>query len=237
MGVKLFPSSRVETESDIDLNWVNFLRRLPSLFVGLFLFGCGMAANLQSNLGMMPWGILHVGLAKATPLTIGQADQLVGLLVLVISWILGFAPGLGTIANMLFIGFFVDLILSWNVIPLQTELPGQLMLLLMSVVLLGVGSLFYLQVQLGAGPRDGLMLGLVKKLNVPIAYTRAAIEITVLFFGFLLSGPVGVGTAVVAFTVGYSVQFFFKLGHFSSQSKQMDLSQLHSSLKKKQKPE
>jgi uncharacterized membrane protein YczE len=237
MVVKQFAGSRGDIGLNAALNWVSFLKRLPSLFTGLFLFACGIAANLQSDLGMMPWGVLHVGLAKVTPLTIGQADQLVGLLVFVISWALGFAPGLGAVANMFFVGFFVDLVLSWNLIPRQTELPGQLMLLFVSVVLLGVASLFYLRVQLGAGPRDGLMLRLVKKLDVPVAYVRAAIEITVLVLGFLLGGPVGVGTAVVALTVGYSVQFFFKLGHFSSQSRQMDLSQLYSYLKKPQKRE
>jgi uncharacterized membrane protein YczE len=233
MVVNLLATSRVDSELDTAMNWVTFLKRLPSLFIGFFLFGCGIVANLQSNLGMMPWGVLHVGLARVTPLTIGQANQLVGLLVLGVSWALGFAPGLGTVANMLFIGFFVDRILTWNVIPLQTELPGQLVVV--SVVLLGVASLFYLRVQLGAGPRDGLMLGLVTKLDVPVAYVRATIEITVLVLGFIMGGPVGIGTAVIALAVGYSVQFFFKLGHFSSQSNQMDLVQLYCSLKKPQK--
>jgi uncharacterized membrane protein YczE len=237
MVVEPFAGNRGIIELDTAVSWGSFLQRFPSLFIGFFLFACGIAANLQSNLGMMPWGVLQVGLANVTPLTIGQADQLVGLLVLVISWALGFAPGLGTVANMFFVGFFVDLVLSWNVIPLQTELPGQLMLLFVSVVLLGVASLLYLRVQLGAGPRDGLMLGLVKKLAVPVAYVRAAIEVSVLVLGFLMGGPVGAGTAMVALTVGYSVQFFFKLGHFSSQSSQMDLRQLYSCLKRQQKRE
>lgn len=219
----------------IALSWVTFLRRLPSLFLGFFLFGLGIVANLQSNLGMMPWGVLHVGLAKVTPLTIGQASQLVGLVVIFISCVLGFTPGFGTLANMFFVGLFVDLWMSWNLIPPQFELPGQIFLLLSSIVIFGLGSLFYLRVQLGAGPRDGLMLGLVKKLDKPVAYIRAAIEVTVLILGFLLGGPVGVGTAVVALTMGYSVQFLFKLGRFNSKSEQIDLLQLYRHLKKPQK--
>lgn len=219
------------------LNWVILLKRLPSLFLGLFLFSLGIVANLQSNLGMMPWGVLDVGLAKVTPLTIGQASILIGLLVIFIGYLLGFTPGLGTLANMFFIGYFIDLIMWWNLIPMQTEPLGQLMLLLLSIMILGLATLFYLRVRLGAGPRDGLMLGLVKKLDKPVAYIRASIEITVLVLGFLMGGPVGVGTLVTALTVGYSVQFFFKLGHFSGKSNQIDLRQLYRYLKKRQKPE
>jgi uncharacterized membrane protein YczE len=107
----------------------------------------------------MPWGVLDVGLAKVTSFTIGQASILIGLLVIFIGYLLGFIPGLGTLANMFFIGYFIDLIMWCNLIPMQTEPPGQLMLLLLSIMILGLATLFYLRVQLGAGPRDGLMLG------------------------------------------------------------------------------
>jgi uncharacterized membrane protein YczE len=224
-------------EMDTTLNLVSFLKRLPSLFLGFFLFGFGLVANLQSNLGMTPWGVLNVGLAKVTPFTIGQISQLVGLLIVFISYFLGFFPGIGTLTNMFFVGFSVDLIMGWNLIPIQTELAGQLGLLLLSVLAFGVASLFYLRVQLGAGPRDGLMLGLVKTLNKPVASIRAVIEVTVLILGFLMGGPVGIGTVVTALTVGSSVHFFFKMGHFNSKSKQIDLLQLYRFLKKPQKGE
>jgi len=84
---------------------------------------------------------------------------------------------------MYFIGFFIDLIIRWDLIPMQTELTGQLGLLLFSVMVLGVASLFYLRVQLGAGPRDCLTIGLVKKLDKPVAYVRGTIEVTVLILG------------------------------------------------------
>jgi uncharacterized membrane protein YczE len=186
---------------------------------------------------MAPWGVLSVGMSKITPLTIGQATQLVGLLIVFISCLLGFTPGIGTLANMFFIGLFVDLIMCWNLIPMQTEIAGQLVMLLLSVLVLGVASLFYLRVQLGAGPRDGLMLGLTKKLDKPVAYIRTSMEVTVSIIGYLMGGPVAIGTVVTALTVGYSVQFFFKLGHLSSKSEQMDLLQLYRFLKKQQKLE
>lgn len=216
----------------ISRNWRDFLGRLPSLFLGFFLFALGIVANLNANLGMMPWGVLHVGIANVTPLTLGQTAQLVGLVIILIGWLLGFPPGFGTVANMYFIGFFIDRLLEWNVIPAQTEVVGQLGILFLSIIIMGLASFFYLRVRLGAGPRDGLMIGLIKKLGAPVSYVRGAIEITVVVLGFLLSGPIGLGTVVSALLIGYSVQFFFKLGRFDRTSEQMNLLQLYRYLKR-----
>lgn len=218
-------------KSDTARNWLTFLKRLPSLFLGLFLFAFGMVANLHSNLGMNPWGVLHVGIAKITPLTIGQATQLVGFVLVILGWLMGFAPGLGTLANMYFVGFFTDLIIEWDLIPQQTEPAPQFGLLLISIAVIGLGSFFYLRAQLGAGPRDSLMIGLIKKLNKPVAHVRAALELTALTLGYLMGGPVGIGTVVTALTIGYSIQFFFKLGRFNSEAEQMNLLELYKFLK------
>ncbi len=204
-----------------------FLLKLPSLYFGLFLFAAGSVTNLYSGLGMSPWGVFHVGLTGPTGLTLGQVSQLVGLAVLLIGWGLGFPPGWGTVMNMFFIGWFTDRIIEWNLVPKPTDVIGQYALLIMSLVFVGLGSLFYMRVQLGAGPRDGLMVGLVKKLNRPIFLVRASIEVTVLVLGFFLGGPVGVGTVVTALTLGYSVQYAFKFGRFEGKSKQMNLWELY----------
>ena len=172
-------------------NWVVLLRKMPSLLFGLFLFAMGVVANLYSDLGMSPWGVLSVGIAGRTPLTIGQASQVVGFVVLAIGWLLGYVPGLGTVANMYFIGLFVDVIMAWGLLPLPSDDVGRFMMLFFSVVLIGVASYFYLRVRLGAGPRDGLMMGLMRRLNRPASTIRGTIEVTVLVAGYLLGGPVG----------------------------------------------
>jgi len=168
-------------------NWVELLKRLPSLFAGLFLFSTGLVMNLYSGLGMNPWGVLSVGIARHTHTTFDQASQVLGLIVLVVGWALGFAPGLGTFANMYFIGFFIDGIIEWNMLTAPTNLIAKFVMLLFSIVLIGIASYFYLRVQLGAGPRDGFMMGLVRKLDYPVSWIRATIEITVLIIGFLLA--------------------------------------------------
>ena len=150
-------------------NWILFLRKLPSLFFGLFLFSAGMVANLNSDLGMSPWGVLNVGITNHTYFSLGQATQIIGIIVLLIGWGLGFPPGFGTLMNMYFIGFFIDVIMREKLIPQPKDFFGQIILLGFSVLILGVGSLFYLSPKLGAGPRDGLMMGLVQKYNKTVA--------------------------------------------------------------------
>jgi len=207
-------------------NWVSFLVKLPGLIVGLFLFAVGVVMNLYSNLGMSPWGVLQVGIVNYVPLTLGQVSQLVGLVVLAIGWLLGFPPGLATLMNMYFIGLFIDLIMEWGLVPRFSSILGESLLLLGSIVAIGIGSLLYMGPRLGAGPRDGLMLGLVQKLDRPISQVRGAIEGTVLILGYLMGGPVGVGTVITALTVGLSVQFFLRLGGYERGSKHMSLLEL-----------
>lgn len=213
-------------------NLLSFTGKLPSLFFGLFLFAAGSVSNLYSGLGMNPWGVFHVGLMAPLGLTLGQVAQLVGFFVLLGGWVLGFAPGFGTVMNMIFIGWFTDRIIELNIVPKPNDIVGQYLLLLTSVLCVGAGSLFYMRVQLGAGPRDGLMVGLVKKLDRPVSIVRGSIEVTVLVIGYLMGGPVGIGTIITALSIGYSVQYAFKFGKLKGKSPQMNLWELYGYLTK-----
>ena len=204
-------------------HWFDFLRRLPGLFVGLFFFALGVVMTLYADLGMAPWGVLQVGLTRYTSLSFGQVSQVVGLAVLVLGWLLGFPPGFGTVMNMYFVGFFMDQIMAWGLVPTPGSLPGQLVLLVAGILVLGAASYMYLSPRLGAGPRDGLMMGLVQRLSRPVYQVRAAIEVTVLALGYLMGGPVGVGTLITAFTTGYAVQLAFRLGGYDKDARHMDL--------------
>jgi uncharacterized membrane protein YczE len=213
-------------KSTLARNWMTFLSRMPSLFIGLFIFSAGVVGNLHAGLGMMPWGVLNVGLEKMTPLTLGEVSQVVGLVVLLLGWFLGFPPGFSTFVNMYIIGVYIDWIIAVRLIPLPEALPFQLGLLLLSVTFLGLGTLLYIRTGLGAGPRDGLMMGLVNKTGRPVSTIRGSIEITVLAIGYLLGGPVGIGTVISAMTVGYSVQLAFRLGGYSNDTEQLDIYEL-----------
>jgi uncharacterized membrane protein YczE len=114
-------------------------------------------------------------------------------------------PGIGTILNALIIGLMIDICIKF--VPTPENYISQLFLAIIAVLTVGLGGGIYLVANLGAGPRDGLMIGLQKKTSLPIATVRAAIEITVMSIGWYLGGTVGVGTLLFAFGIGPAVAF------------------------------
>lgn len=187
------------------------IKRIIFLLWGLFLFGIGIVMTIKSNLGTAPWDALHLGLIHYLPLTLGQVSQLTGILVILISFCLGVKPGWGTIANMYFIGVFIDLIMANKWIPDPTHLLSQVGLLLAGILIIGWGSFFYLSAALGAGPRDSFMVGAIAKTGWPVWKVRTVIESSVAILGYFLGGPIGIGTILIALTLGPSIQWAFSL--------------------------
>jgi len=187
--------------------------RLAWLVAGLFLFSCGIVFFLASRLGLPPWDVLHQGLAKHTPLSFGVANEVVGLIVLVLAWALGARIGIGTAANAILIGLFVVLLqpLVTTDALVGVDLAGRIALLAAGLVLFGVGSALYIGAALGAGPRDSLMLVGAHRTGFRLGWVRALIESTVLLAGFALGGHVGVGTVVFAALIGPAVETSFWL--------------------------
>jgi uncharacterized protein len=195
-------------------NELNMALRLTLLMSGLFCYGLAIALVVRAGLGLGSWDVFHQGLTRITPLTLGQAGQVTGLAIIVISLVMGVKPGIGTLANMYFIGFWVDVILGANVIPDADKLAGlplQLLFVIASIFILGLGSGMYIKAGLGAGPRDSFMLALVQKTGWRVAICRAIMETTVCLVGWLLGGLVGVATLIIAFGVGPAVELGFKI--------------------------
>lgn len=181
-------------------------RRLTQLFVGLSLFGVSMAMMLRATLGLNPWDVLHDGLTRHLPLTFGQIVIVASFAVLLL-WIpLRQWPGLGTVANALWIGLATDAAL--HVLAAPHELPLRGALMLGGVLLNGLASALYIGAQLGPGPRDGLMTGLHHRTGLSLRRVRALLEITVLAAGWALGGVAGAGTVLYALSIGPLVQFF-----------------------------
>jgi uncharacterized membrane protein YczE len=175
---------------------------------GLTLFGLGLALMVISDLGLSPWDVLHQGISRQTGIPIGTAVIITGFAVLLL-WIpLHERIGIGTIANAIVIGLVLDGALL--VLPETLEnVVLRWVALLTGVVIVAIGSGFYIGAGLGPGPRDGLMTGLARR-GISIAWARAWIEITALVTGWLLGGTVGVGTVLFAFGMGPLVQFFLQ---------------------------
>ena len=181
----------------------NLLGRHLLLQAGFILMAAGTALALRAHLGLSPWDVFHQGLSRHTPLTIGEASIVVGLVVLLVSMVLGVRPGVGTVLNMLLLGFWIDRILSLPIPDLTHDpWPAQAGMLVAALVCTGVGSGAYIGARLGAGPRDGFMLVLCRRLGVSIVWVRGAMELTVCLSGFVLGGTVGAGTVCSALLLG-----------------------------------
>ena len=182
---------------------------LAVLLFGLWLFGIGEAALVNSSLGNTPWTVLAEGIANHSRLDIGGATILVSVLVLV-GWIpLRQRPALGTLANVVVIGVSLDVMRP--LLPQPGSVPARALEAAAGIVTIGVASAFYLTANLGPGPRDGWMTGLHRRLGYPIASVRVAIELTVLAVGVVLGGTVGVATVAFALFVGYCLAWTLRL--------------------------
>ena len=174
-------------------------RRLPLLVAGLFLLGAGIAVSLRAELGVAPWDVFHQGVAEVTGLSFGLVVVLVGVVVL-LAWIpLRQRMGPGTILNTLSVGFIANL--GLYLIPQQHLLVVRIPLLVGSIVLFGTGAGLYIGSGLGPGPRDGLMTAITARGH-RLWVVRTVIECTVMVIGFALGGHVGIGTVLLAFSIG-----------------------------------
>ncbi len=170
------------------------------LILGLILFGLGETLLITANAGVSPWTVLAQGISVKTGYSIGITTFVVSISVLCL-WIpLRQKPGIGTILNTIIISVVIDVSLPY--LPSPELLVIQILQIIIGVLIVGLGSGFYLVANLGPGPRDGLMTGLQKKTNQPISLIRAIIEISAVIGGWYLGGVVGIGTIVFALGIG-----------------------------------
>jgi uncharacterized membrane protein YczE len=184
------------------------VRRLAQLYLGLALYGLGIALQVSSRLGNDPWDTLHQGLSRRTGLSIGTWIILTGALVMLL-WIpMRQRPGLGTVSNVVLIGVFTDLFL-W-LLPGPHALVLRWAYLVVAIVVGGFATGCYIGAGFGPGPRDGLMTGLAGRGH-SVRVVRTAIEVTVLALGWLLGGTAGVGTLLYALAIGPLTHVFLPL--------------------------
>ncbi len=168
------------------------------------LYGISMALLIRSRLGNMPWDVLHQGLSRHLHHSIGTVTIVVGAIVLLL-WIpLREKPGFGTVSNVVVIGISVDAALA--LIPGTDSLPVRALLAGAGIALNAVATAAYIGAQLGPGPRDGLMTGLVRTTGRSVRLVRTGIEVVVVVLGVLLGGTVGLGTVLYALAIGPLVQ-------------------------------
>ena len=200
MFLKIKKIPKVKWSSEKPFNFKPKFSTFFFLCFGLSLFGLGEGLLIVSFTGGSPWSVLAQGISLNVNLSIGTITLLISIAVLIL-WIpLGQKPGMGTIFNALIIAIMIDLCIKY--VPTPSNYINQLVLATISVITVGIGGGIYLVSNLGAGPRDGLMIGLQKVTNFPIAAVRATLEISVVSIGWYLGGTVGFGTLFFAFGIG-----------------------------------
>ena len=202
LSIKSVP--KTSWSSDTPLNFKPRLKTFILLCLGLSLFGFGESLLIHSTIGVSPWTVLAEGLSLKLNWSVGFATFIVSVLVLS-TWIfLKQKPGLGTLLNIIIIAGMIDISLFLFDFSTNSYLLNILTGIL-GVLFVGLGSGIYLIANLGPGPRDGLMTGLQRITNFPIAWVRASIEISVVILGWILGGTVGLGTLIFAFGIGPAV--------------------------------
>lgn len=191
---------------------------IVKMTLGFIVCACGIVMAINSNLGLSPWDVFHQGLTNITNLTMGQAGIVVGVFIVIITSILGLKVGLGTIANILVIGYFIDFIMYKELIPVCNSIYLGIFMMIAGMIMSAIGTYLYITCGMGCGPRDGLMIALAKITGKPVGIIRGFIEIGALTIGWFLGGFVGIGTIINAFGIGYFVQIVFKILKFDAKS-------------------
>ena len=170
------------------------------LLLGLIVFGFGHAILFAANLGVSPWMVLSQGISVQTGWSIGWTIIAVSVLVLVLWWPLKQVPGLGTIINSLVVAAVIEVLI--NFLPTFDDILAQSFQALIGIIFIAMGTGIYLIANLGPGPRDGLMTGLQKVTDLPLAYIRNGLELTVALVGWTIGGTAGITTLMFAILIG-----------------------------------
>lgn len=183
--------------------------RVVWFYLGLAVLSLGFALVIRADVGAAPWDIFHLGIAGQTGLPYGLTVQASGLVIILLNLALHIKPSLGMVLNMLSVGPMVQVVMAQ--LPLPDSLAGRWLMLIAGVLISGIGTALYVSADLGSGPRDGLMIGLTRRLGWPVAVIKNSMDLIAAVTGWLLGGPIGLGSLVVALTLGPSVQFGMSL--------------------------
>ncbi len=187
----------------------NFVIRLLNLYIGLMIYGLGVALTVDAAMGIAPWDVLAQGISLQSGLSFGVSTVVVSAIVLLL-WIpLKVRPGLGTISNAILVGLFADVALYY--LPTPDPYWQKLAMFALGMVVISFATGMYISSGMGKGPRDGLMFGVAQRTKIPFWISRSSIELLVVSVGFILGGQVREGTLLFAIGIGYLNQLGLRL--------------------------
>ncbi|MCR5792496.1 MAG: hypothetical protein K6G65_04955 [Lachnospiraceae bacterium] len=195
-------------KNNIVFGWIRIV-------AGLFVFAFGVHLTIFANIGLAPWDCLGMGISYHTALNYGLSMTLMAIAILGIDMLLKEKIGFGTIIDALLTGNFVQLFNSFNPFPLNRNLWFGIAIMLIGFVFMALGMAIYMKSEQCCGPRDALLVGLGKKVSwMPIGIVEVILWAVVLLIGWLLGGPVGIGTVISTFGAGIVMQLVYTLIRF-----------------------
>lgn len=190
----------------------SYIVRVMVFISGVFVLALGAAMVITANLGPATWDVLHIGLSKITGLSVGRWVQIIGvLMVLMTAFLEKKRLAIGSVVNIVMVGFFLNIILNFGIIPSFTELFPRVIILLLGIILMGTGSGMYVSSRVGAGPRDGMTLFISRRFSISVGLSRTLLEVMALICGWLVGGPVAIGTFITIPFLGPVMQASLKL--------------------------
>lgn len=197
--------------------------KIARMFGGLFFYAIGIVILLNANMGLAPWDALHVGLSINLGISFGRVSILLGMIILLINFFLKEGIGFGTISNMLLIGLLIDLITWIGVIPKSNSYISGVLMILVGMLSIAFGNFAYVSSGFGAGPRDGLMIGLSRISGMSIGVIVIIIDGVALLIGYLLGAKIGIGTVLIGVGLGPMIQAVYKLFDFEPDAVEQNL--------------
>ena len=198
-------------------NTASILLNMLIAAVSLFVNGFGIYLTIQANLGAAPWDVLSLGVSKTLGILYGSASIAISLTILSIDILLKEPVGIAMFIDAIVVGKSVDFFNRIHAVPAAHSLVTGIPVMFAGLVILAYTQYTYMIASLGCGPRDTLLVGLAKRLKrVPIGAVSIALLSTATLIGWLLGGPVGIGTLICAFAAGPIMQFAFKTVRFDA---------------------
>lgn len=185
------------------------------IVAGLLVFAFGVHLTIFANIGLAPWDCLGMGISYHTPLNYGLSMTVMAVVILGIDLCLKERIGYGTIIDALLTGNFVQMYNDLNPFPENRDLWLGIVLMLAGFVFMALGMWIYMKAAQCCGPRDSLLVGIGKRLpKLPIGLVEILLWAGVLLVGWLLGGPVGIGTLISTFGAGAVMQLVYSAIHF-----------------------
>jgi uncharacterized protein len=181
--------------------------------IGLICLSIGVSLIIKGNLGAAPWDALAVGESYLFHFSIGTCIFLNGCILIIINalllkeriqWLAAF--------SIFIIGMMVDF---WIETGLSHVEPfgfiQQLSFVITGILVLGIGIAIYMQAKFPSSPMDTFMIAIHKRFGLNLRNARLLNEAIAITLAMLVHGAVGIGTVIVACTLGFIIHFFYPI--------------------------